>query len=180
MTTPATQPHDDACGHDDCTLLGTAGAGRREFLRGAGAALGALALLGLSTEEAMALPVRLLTGTRGAAGVRYPIPAADSVIFDDKNGIIIVRRGAQAWAFLATCPHKDVVKLKWQDAENRFKCPKHDSTYQPDGTFIEGRATRNMDRLPIKKDGTDLVVDVESVLESDKMAAGWKSAVAAL
>lgn len=154
---------------------------RRAFLRGAGAALGAMALLGFTTEEALALPVRLRRGIPGAGGtVRYPIPAEDAVIFDDQNDVILVRRGAQAWAFVSACPHKEVVKLKWLKGENRFQCPKHESKYQPDGTFIEGKATRNMDRLPIRKEGADLVVDPERAWQSDTQGAGWQSAVAAL
>jgi nitrite reductase/ring-hydroxylating ferredoxin subunit len=179
-TTHAPTRDDDDCGADDCTLLGQRGP-RREFLRGAGAALGALALLGLSGEEAMALPVRLLRGTRdGSGAARFPIPADDSVIFDDANGIILVRRGPAMWAFLTACPHKEVVKIKWKKDENRFQCPKHDSRYQADGTFIDGKATRNLDRLPIKKDGAQVVVDVDTVYQSDKNTELWKAAVAAL
>lgn len=152
---------------------------RRVFLRGAGAALGALAMLGLTADEALAVPFRILRGTRGAGGtVRYPIPAGDAVTFDDQNDVILVRRGAQAWAFVSACPHKEVVKLKWLRAENRFQCPKHDSKYQPDGTFIDGKATRNMDRLPIRKEGAELVVDPERAWQSDTQAAGWAAAVA--
>jgi nitrite reductase/ring-hydroxylating ferredoxin subunit len=179
MTTTA-RTTDAPVNADPCAIEGIS-ADRRAFLRGAGAALGALALLGLSTEDAMALPVRLMSATSMNAGLaKFPIPTEDGVTFDEANGIILVRKGNNAYAFLSVCPHKDVVKLKWLKAEGMFKCPKHDSTYQPSGEFIDGRATRNMDRLPIKKDGNQLVVDVDKVYESDKMADGWKSAVAAL
>ncbi len=172
--------HADACANDDpCALAGQQDPARRAFLRGAGAALGAMALLGFSTEEAMALPVRLLRGTTERGGkVRFPIPADDSVVFDEANAMIIVRRGANVWAFVATCPHKEIVKLRWLKGENRFQCPKHESKYQPDGAFIEGKATRNMDRLVIQRDGKDIVVDPDAVFESDKDAAGWGKAVA--
>ena len=171
--------HSDCSADDDCALAGQQDPERRAFLRGAGAALGALALLGFSAEEAMALPVRLLAGRTERGGkVRFPVPADDSVIFDEANALIIVRRGPSVWAFVATCPHKEIVKLRWFKAENRFQCPKHESKYQPDGAFIEGKATRNMDRLVIQRDGQELVVDPDAVFESDKDAAGWGKAVA--
>lgn len=171
--------HTDCTHDDDCALAGQRDPERRAFLRGAGAALGALALLGFSTKEAMALPVRLVKGRTELGGkVRFPVPADDSVIFDEANAMIVVRRGASVWAFVATCPHKEIVKLRWHKGDNRFQCPKHESKYQPDGEFIEGRATRNMDRLVIQRDGKELVVDPDAVFESDKDAAGWGKAVA--
>ncbi|MBI3789674.1 MAG: Rieske (2Fe-2S) protein [Gemmatimonadetes bacterium] len=167
----------DAADHD-CVFTRERDPERRAFLRGAGAALGALAILGLDAEAAMAIPVRLARGTRGARGtVRYPVPAGDSVTFDEANALILVRRGANVWAFVATCPHKEVVKLRWMKGDDRFQCPKHESKYQPDGAFIEGKATRNMDRLPIRKEGAELVVDPDTVIPSDSHAAAWAAAV---
>ena len=61
--------------------------------------------------------------------------------------------------------------------DHRFQCPKHKSKYQPDGTFISGRATRNIDRHPIKREGHKLVVDVETMIRSDKDPAAWGAAV---
>jgi nitrite reductase/ring-hydroxylating ferredoxin subunit len=165
--------------YDPCSLDALP-ASRREFLRGAAAALGALALLGVSEEQALAMPVRLVTGARTGAELRFPIPAEDTVIFDSDHDLILVRRGAQAWAFVAACPHKEVVKLKFLKGENRFQCPKHESKYQPDGTFISGKATRHMDRLPIRKDGNELVIDPDRAWLSDANAAGWSAAVVAL
>lgn len=50
--------------------------------------------------------------------------------------------------------------LRWTDAKHEFQCPKHKSRYQPDGTFIAGRATRNMDRFSITHTGTEVIVHV--------------------
>lgn len=181
--TPHREPADDGLkerGARPC-VFEAASPDRRAFVRGAAAALGALAALGLSGEEAMALPVRVVRGRRGrSGGKRYPMPTSDGVVFDDAEGIVIVRRGELAWALLATCPHKAVVKIKWQGDEHRFQCPKHESRYEVNGTFIEGKATRNLDRLPVRKDGRELVVDVDTVLESDKDASGWAAAAAHL
>jgi len=58
----------------------------------------------------------------------------------------------------------------------RFQCPKHDSKYQPNGTFMAGRATRNMDRLKIRRDSDTLIVDLSHIIKSDADPAGWAAA----
>jgi Rieske Fe-S protein len=57
-----------------------------------------------------------------------------------------------------------------------FKCPKHKSKYQPDGTFMSGKATRNMDRFRVRRVGKNVVVSVGTLYRSDKQAALWTSA----
>lgn len=154
---------------------------RRAFLgRAAAAAAAALAGLGLSSREAAALPIRLVAGIRLAGkGVRYPIPAADWVSIDREHEVIVVRSQGAMYAFALSCPHQNTA-LRWLDDEKMFQCPKHKSRYQPDGTFISGRATRNMDRLPISRDGDAVMVDVDHAYESDQDGAGWGAAVVKL
>lgn len=138
--------------------------GRREFLR-----------------ECAGLAVIVLVGSpsRDTGEVEYPVPAGDGAIVDRTNELILVRRQNECYAFALTCPHQNTA-LKWLPADNRFQCPKHKSRYSPDGVFLTGRATRNMDRLPIRLAGSRLLVDVDRVYESDKDAAGWAAAVVRL
>lgn len=140
-------------------------------------ALGAFIALGLSPRRAAALEIGFGTGRRisGTAEVRYPIPVADGATIDKTNQVILVRFTGVGYAFALSCPHQNTA-LHWQEEDQRFQCPKHKSQYQPDGTFIKGRATRNMDRMPIRNDGTQLIVDIDHVFESDKDATGWASA----
>jgi Rieske Fe-S protein len=70
--------------------------------------------------------------------------------------------------------------LRWLPKESRFQCPKHESKYQPNGTFMNGRATRNMDRLGVRMDGAALVVDVDTMFQSDKDLSGWTAATVAI
>jgi nitrite reductase/ring-hydroxylating ferredoxin subunit len=138
-----------------------------------------LAALGLGAGAA-ALPVSL-----GAAGAttgpehRYPIPAGDGVTIDRSSQIIIVRYQNAVYAFNLACPHENTA-LKWLPKDHRFQCPKHESQYQPTGIFTSGRATRNMDRLGVRREDDTLVVDVSRFFQSDKNAAGWAAAVVAL
>jgi Rieske Fe-S protein len=111
--------------------------------------------------------------------VRYPIPTADGATIDTDQQVILVRFKGVVYAFALSCPHQNTA-LKWLAEEGRFQCPKHKSKYQPDGTFISGRATRNMDRLPLRRDGASVVVDVDHVFESDKDPKEWAGALVRL
>jgi nitrite reductase/ring-hydroxylating ferredoxin subunit len=153
-------------------------ADRRDFLRdAAGLALGVLVGLGLSPARAAALAIRHATGRRlpGSDDCVYPIPPSDGATIDKKNQVILVRFREVAYAFALSCPHQNTA-LRWLEPVGRFQCPKHKSQYQPDGTFITGRATRNMDRMPIRSDGTQLHIDCDHVFESDKDPVGWAAA----
>jgi Rieske Fe-S protein len=135
-------------------------ANRRDFLRG---------FAGLAV---MLMPGRRRMMSRE---VEYPVPASDGAIIDRQNDVIVVRYRDECFAFALSCPHQNTA-LKWLPADNRFQCPKHKSKYSPDGVFLSGRATRNMDRLPIRRVDSRLLVDVDRVYESNKDAAGWAAA----
>ncbi len=107
---------------------------------------------------------------------RYAIPATDGAVIDRDNQVILVRWMNAIYAFALSCPHQNTA-LRWDDADGRFQCPKHHSKYQPDGTFISGRATRNMDRLTITRDGDAVVVDVDALHKSTDDPTGWAAAV---
>jgi nitrite reductase/ring-hydroxylating ferredoxin subunit len=148
------------CGHDD---------GRRRFIA-----------LATGIAITAALPMRLLHALgRRDAEVTYPIPATDSVSIDATQEVILVRWEGKVYAFNLSCPHQNTA-LRWQEDEHRFQCPKHKSRYQPDGTFISGRATRGMDRLAIRREGEAVVVDVDRMFKQDVDAAGWGGAVVTL
>lgn len=108
-------------------------------------------------------------------GSRYPIPAADGASIDMRRQVILVRDAGALYAFALSCPHENTA-LRWKAREKRFQCPRHESRYTPDGTFTSGRATRNMDRFPISRAGTEVVVDLTKVYRSDAEAALWKAA----
>jgi nitrite reductase/ring-hydroxylating ferredoxin subunit len=156
---------------------------RREFFRVAGLALASLSLLGAGAVDAAAMSVVRTASLRPQAGdakdeKRYPIPAADGVAIDKDNDVIIARAAGKVYAFALSCPHQHTA-LRWDDGDHEFHCPKHKSRYRPDGTFIEGRATRDMDRLAIRRDGAALVVDVDKLFQQDENQAEWSAAFVA-
>ena len=149
---------------------------RREFLRDAAArALAALGALALLSNAAAALPIAVTTGRGARAAKRYPIPAADGVAIDKDESVIIARVADRAYAFSLACPHQNTA-LRWEARDHRFQCPKHKSRYQPDGVFIEGRATRGLDRFAVTQEGDMLVVDLDRLYREDQHAAQWKEA----
>ena len=148
---------------------------RRDFLQCSVCAITAGAL-GLSADDAAALPVSFAEGVPAGQDHQYPWPAADGVTIDHKEQVIIVRYKGQVFAFNLSCPHENTA-LKWLQKDMRFQCPKHDSKYQPNGTFMSGRATRNMDRLAIRRDGASLLVDLSHIIKSDTDPSGWAAAI---
>jgi nitrite reductase/ring-hydroxylating ferredoxin subunit len=160
--------------HDACVSCTT----RRDFLR-AGASSLALGALGATLLAGPWTALEALEPRRPGAPVRYPIPAADGVSIDKKNEIILCRVGAEVYAFALSCPHENTA-LRTLPKNSGFQCPKHKSKYQPNGTFISGRATRNMDRLPITREGDALMIDSDRYVESDKDPARWAAALVRL
>jgi nitrite reductase/ring-hydroxylating ferredoxin subunit len=154
---------------------------RRGFLRdAAAAAMAALGAVGVRPTIAAALPVHWISSlVRGRTGQTYPVPSTDGVQIDRDNQVILVRWQDAVYAFNLSCPHQNTA-LRWDEADARFQCPKHHSKYQPDGTFISGRATRNMDRLSIQRDASTVVVDVDTMHKSNEDQAGWAAAVVRL
>jgi Rieske Fe-S protein len=150
---------------------------RRDFLRRTTMAIGAImAGLAASPREATALPLSLVRAlqSRGEE-LTYPIPTADGATIDDHNEVIVVRFNQAVYAFNLSCPHQNTA-LRWLAGDGRFQCPKHKSKYQPDGSFISGRATRNMDRFAVRREGDHVVVNVATLIQSDTDAARWNEA----
>ncbi len=165
---------------DDDSCEGCALAPRRTFLLGMSGAVLA-AMVGASWDsDAAELPVTLASGAQSGGNVRtYPVPAEDGATIDRDAQVIVVRLHGQGYAFNLACPHENTV-LRWRPEDARFQCPRHGSRYQPDGTFISGRATRNMDRFAIRRTPDGLVVDLDRLYRSDRNQADWAGATVAL
>jgi Rieske Fe-S protein len=154
-------------------------ASRREFLqRGSACGLFTLAALGLAA-EATVLPVTLMAGSGDGEERSYDIPAADGVTIDRKSQVMLVRYGNHLFAMAMACPHEQAA-VKWVKKDGRFQCTKHDSQYKPDGTYVTGHATRNLDRFPIRREDAKVLVNISKVYQSDKQAAGWAAATVTL
>jgi nitrite reductase/ring-hydroxylating ferredoxin subunit len=149
---------------------------RRTFLRQlSGTAMGALVMLGMPPGIAAMVEPEPISPRRTVGSLpSYPVPAADGVKIDRGNQVILVRWNNRVYAFNLACPHQNAA-LRWNAGDEQFQCPKHHSRYQPDGTFISGRATRNMDRFPITLVNGEIVVDVDDMHRDDKEPAQWNA-----
>jgi nitrite reductase/ring-hydroxylating ferredoxin subunit len=140
-------------------------------------AAGVAGALHLTPAQAGALPVDLAAELAAVdEEVAFPIPAQDSVSIDKAHALILVRHEQSVYAFGLSCPHQKT-PLRWQDAEGRFQCPKHKSRFRPDGAFIDGRATRNMDRYRIRRDAGNVMVDLAALYREDENRDDWLAAV---
>lgn len=154
---------------DGCDLA------RRAFLREAAAAVAVLAL-GLPA-DALARTVAAAPRQAAAGGrLVYPVPPQDGALVDRDHDVILVRWQSTVYAFALACPHQNTA-LRWLEKDGRFQCPKHKSKYRPDGTFIEGRATRGMDRFAVRREGESVVVETGRLLKQTEDLAAWEGAV---
>ena len=163
--------------HNDNTDCSGCELSRRAFLRDAGVAAAAALALVSAPKGLFAEPLRLITASgRNDSTRSYPIPTTDGVSIDKDNEVILVRSQSAIYAFALSCPHQNTA-LRWEDGSKQFQCPKHHSKYKVDGTFIEGRATRNMDRFEITKSGTNVVVNLDKLYQQDDNLKEWTGAV---
>ena len=145
---------------------------RREFLRNA---LAMLPFVIPSGARNLQFPIGFIEGTGSRADKAYPFPAVDGVSIDKGESVIIARFDNRVWAFSLACPHQNTA-IRWDAGAGRFQCPKHKSRYRPDGTFIEGRATRGLDRFALRRDGDQLLVNLDTLYREDKDAGQWATA----
>ena len=152
---------------------------RRTFLAQSTKCAAVTLALGLPTRAILALPITWTEGTGEGPERAYPVPAADAVQIDHDRQVILVRFQNHVYAFSLACPHEHAA-VKWVEKDRRFQCTKHDSRYQPDGVHPSGRATRNLDRFPVRIDAATVVVSLDKVFRSDQDPAEWAAATVAV
>lgn len=151
---------------------------RRAFVRNAAGTIAALfGAAAMAPAHLAALPIRFGVGRATGRTLSYPVPGNDSVTIDRDNEIILVRWHEHLYAFALSCPHQRSM-LRWREQEQRFQCTKHKSKYTPEGSFISGRATRGMDRYPLRVTGDNVQVDTSHRIEQDVDGEAWNAAVA--
>lgn len=173
---------DSRAGDANTDWRGCALVDRRDFLRDAALAVaGVLAGLGAAPSVAAAAPLKFVSALGGGReDKRYAIPPADAVQIDKDNGVILARWQNKVYLFSLACPHQNTA-LRWSDSDKQFVCPKHHSRFGGDGSYVpdSGRATRDMDRFDIHRDGNDVVGNLDKMY-AEHEDAGWSAAFVAL
>lgn len=176
MTSPSVNTPNGSQGADACADC----IARREFLSVLGRAAFAAGALTALDAPWPDIAVREVDGIRqSATTIRYPLPREDGVQIDRKEQVILVRHAGHVYAFSLACPHQNTA-LRWVTGDALFQCPRHKSRYQPDGTFVSGRATRSMDRFAIRLVESEVEVALDHLYRQDENPAGWSAAFAAL
>jgi nitrite reductase/ring-hydroxylating ferredoxin subunit len=161
----------------DCDGCEIAAAGRRRFLRDAALMVaGTLAALTVGPVSAAALEPRFVRALVSSNQRKsYAIPTTDGVSIDENESVIITRWQGELFAFSLACPHQNTA-LRWEPEEQEFRCPKHHSIYTPEGVFIDGRASRSMDRFAITRNESTVSVDLDRLYREDDDPDLWKAA----
>jgi Rieske Fe-S protein len=159
---------------EQCPLVG-----RRDFMRDATiAAVGVLVALGALPTTLMAARPEIVTPVASRGEEKsYAIPAADGTQIDKSSGTILTRWQGKVYVYSLACPHQNT-GLRWYDKDNRFECPKHHSRFEADGEYVKdsGRATRGLDRFAVRKDGANVVANLDKMFKQDEDAADWTAA----
>ena len=90
---------------------------------------------------------------------------------------MITRWQGKVFVYGLACPHQNTA-LRWYDKDAQFECPKHHSRFTPDGVYIKdsGRATRGLDRYAVRRDGNNVVANLDTLYQEDEDEAAWKAA----
>lgn len=103
-------------------------------------------------------------------GVREGILSTDSL--PRQEGLPIWFREAFAWltypedgllALDGRCVY-DRIRVRWNSTNDRFECPACGSKFWVDGVFIEGPASRDLDRFHTSVTGETLIVDTTRII----------------
>jgi Rieske Fe-S protein len=130
---------------------------RKEFLSTFGFGLAAICTGGCLASCSKSSTDTPGGGTTPPTGVNFTVDLnneikniGDSLI---RNGVIVVRlaTGATANSFAAVqvaCTHEGTA-IAFNTGQTRFVCPNHGSQFNPDGTVLNGPASKNLKKYNI-------------------------------
>ena len=69
----------------------------------------------------------------------------------------VARRGQRVEARSLLCTHMGCI-VQWREADSRYVCPCHGGLYDADGGVLEGPPPRQLDRVPVRVNGSEVVL----------------------
>jgi Rieske Fe-S protein len=166
----------DSCGN--CPLIE-----RRTFVRDVSFAVATLfGAMGITPAAAAGAAIGVTRAGRGAREEKtYAIPPVDGAQIDRENGAILMRWQGKVYVYSLACPHQNTA-VRWSDKNTQFECPKHHSRYLPDGEYVKdsGRATRGLDRFAVRRDGDNIVANLDRLYQQNEDQAPWSAAFVTL
>lgn len=92
-----------------------------------------------------------------SSGKFYMVKAPDELQTND--GFVGVDAGGALMAIYQVCTHLGCL-IPFQQAENRYICPCHGSTFERNSNYVLGPAPRNLDQFPVTiNESGQIVVD---------------------
>jgi Rieske Fe-S protein len=100
-------------------------------------------------------------------------PILKRVITEQQSGwaatreehFVYVLPGKNNTVLSCVCPHEGCT-VSWNDGQNGFICPCHDSFFAPDGSRVKGPARRGLDPLPTREQNGILQVQYVSFVNN--------------
>lgn len=142
---------------------------RRTFLllTGFGALAGSLPIfLKTHLEQADAETAIAQTATFQAVGNLNQLRSPQDQVRGSISGIpvVVIRRPGnptELLAFNRRCPHEGC-RVDWQGEANQFICPCHNAEFSTSGSVTRGPARSPLQRLPVRVEGNQILVQVPS------------------
>ncbi len=82
------------------------------------------------------------------------IPAEGALVFRQSR-VAVMRSGDDVYALSLVCTHLGCIVSV---SPTELSCPCHGSSFSLAGEVLRGPATRNLDRLEVRREGDDVVV----------------------
>ena len=101
------------------------------------------------------------------AGKFYVVKVAPGQGVQVASGTVPADTQQDIEAIYQVCTHLGCL-IPFQDAENRFICPCHGSTFERSSQYVRGPATRNLDQFEVEiQEGGVIVVDTGARLSGN-------------
>ncbi len=142
---------------------------RRSFLRNAVLGSVSVALLG-----GIGGFIRFFWNNKtGAFGGEIPVPlnlvpSVSEAPYRNQGGkFYIINNEDGALALYWKCPHLGCT-VPWNESEDQWHCPCHGSIYNRHGERVAGPAPRPMDLMPMRVEGSNVIVDTGTIIQRSK------------
>lgn len=142
---------------------------RRSFLRNAVLGSASVALLG-----SIGGFIRFFWNNKtGAFGGEIPVPlnlvppVSEAPYRNQRGKFYIINNDDGALALYWKCPHLGCT-VPWNEPEDQWHCPCHGSIYNRHGERVAGPAPRPMDLMPMRVEGSNVIVDTGTIIQRSK------------
>ena len=107
----------------------------------------------------------------------YPVPAADGAQIDKDNGTILTRWQGNVYVYSLACPHQNTGAALVRQGQS-VRVPEAPFALPAGRRIRQGqrRATRGLDRFAVRKDGNNVVANLDKMYKQDDNEADWTAA----